>query len=412
MNGIERWIYACVKDRPVLKQRIVDVYQAALSLVPQKAIDTSGEPIVREGFFHGFHDKSPFSSDGSRLLAHRSLIGEKRVSLGDAVEVGVFEGREWRDFRSLARTTGWNWQLGAMLQWTGSAGDRIVFNAIDGTRPMAKVVNLEGVVQEEWPHPVVHVSPSGSHACSYDFCRVEDAMPGYGIVSGRGVPGTDLTSSFRVFECASGHTTFALSLEEAAGMSWQPSMDGAFHYFHHALFSPNGRRLFFLHRWLDTNRRRWTRMFSAAPDGSELYLFPMDEMVSHVTWASPSEIFGYMRYPRQGDGYYLVEDRTGEAKRYFREILDSDGHPTMDKKRGIVLTDTYPDRFRNQCLVLCVLDGARRIDLCRTHLPRRFARELQVDLHPRLHPTDLIACFDSGHTGRRSLVTLDFAALG
>ena len=98
-------------------------------------------------------------------------------------------------------------------------------------------------------------------------------------------------------------------------------MDDAFHFFHHSLFSPDSRRLFFLHRWVDANARLWTRMFSAAPDGSDLFLFPMDEMVSHVTWASPSEVFGYVRYPGQGDGYYLIEDRTGRATRFFEHVL-------------------------------------------------------------------------------------------
>jgi hypothetical protein len=83
----------------------------------------------------------------------------------------------------------------------------------------------------------------------------------------------------------------------------------------------------------------------------------------------------------------------------------------MDRERGFVVTDTYPDRFRNQYLVLCDLSTGTRIDVCRTHLPKVFSHDRQLDLHPRLHPAANIVCVDSGHTGKRSVVTLDITAL-
>ena len=411
MNKIEKWVYNLVRNNPVLRQRIVDVYQGALRIVPQDRFRTALPVVIREGFFFGFHDKSPFSSDGSRLLSHRNMIGDRTVQAGDKVEVGFFSGTDWEDFHPLGQTDAWNWQLGSMLQWVGPDGDKVSFNTVHEGRPEAVVADIGGEILERWPSPIVHLSPQGTHACSYDFLRVEEAMPGYGIMQRRPIKRDDFGNSFTVFDRVAGRTTFALTLGEVASRSPHPSMDGAFHFFHHALFSPDGSRLFFLHRWLDKEQRRWTRMFSIAPDGSDLYLFPMGEMVSRVTWASSSEIFGYLRYPGAGDGYFLVEDRTGKAERFFEDRLDSDGHPTMDMGRGIVVTDTYPDRFRNQYLILCSLARASRVNLCRTHLPRRLRRELQVDLHPRLHPTQDVVCFDSGHTGTRSLVTLDFSSV-
>lgn len=411
MNKLELIIYNFVKDNPVLKQRIVDLYQATLGLVPQKRLVSHFPITERPGYFFGFHDKSPFSADGTALLAHRNLIGNRSVRAGDAAEVGVFTGANWAEFRSLGRTTGWNWQLGSMLQWFGTSNDCVVYNTVNSGQAVAVVQGLDGKLRAQWPHPVVHVSPDGRHACSYNFYRVEAGMPGYGIVLDQPSLGNDHDNYFRVFSTADGIASFELSLAEAAARTHHPSMVGAFHYFHHALFNPTSQRVFFLHRWLDTNRRRWTRLFSVGVDGSDLYLFPMDEMVSHITWASASAIFSYLRYPGQGDGYYLVEDCTGQARRYFENVLNSDGHPTMDPRRGIVITDTYPDRFRNQFLVLGLSETGRRIDLCRTHLPALFKRELQVDLHPRLHPHLNVACVDSGHSGTRSLLTVDFSAV-
>lgn len=411
MNKLELIIYNFVKDNPVLKQRIVDLYQATLGLVPQKRLVSKLPITERPGYFFGFHDKTPFSADGTAMLAHRNLIGNRSVRAGDVTEVGVFTGSNWTEFRSLGRTMGWNWQLGSMLQWFGASNDCVAYNTVDTGRAVAVVQGLDGKLLAKWPYPVTHVSYDGLHACSYNFFRVEAAMPGYGIVLDQAPLGNDCDTHFRVFSTSDCTVSFEFSLAEAATISHHSSMVGAFHYFHHALFNPTSQRVFFLHRWIDANQRRWTRMFSVGVDGSDLYLFPMDEMVSHITWASATAVFSYLRYPGQGDGYYLVEDRTGQARRYFENVLNSDGHPTMDSQRGIVITDTYPDRFRNQFLVLGLPGSGRRIDLCRVHLPTLFKRELQVDLHPRLHPLLSVACVDSGHSGTRSLLTIDFSAV-
>jgi len=411
MNAIESIIYNQVKNNPVLKLKIVNTYQRLLSVIPQKRIQSSLPIVDRRGYFYGFHDKCPFSPDGSLLLAHRNLMEYRKKKAEDEIEVGFFHGKDWNDYVPLGRTIGWNWQMGSMLQWHGASNDLVVYNDMDKDRNVSVVKSLDGQTQRQYDWPVVHVSPNQEYACSYNFKRAEAAMPGYGIITEDAAILDMKSDCFRIFSCKDGKTVYEISLEQAASISPQPSMQGAFHFFHHALFNPVSNRVFFLHRWVDKNERRWTRMFSVGVDGSNLFLFPMNEMVSHITWASPSEIFSYLRYPGMGDGYYLLEDLTDKCTRYFETVLNSDGHPTMDKKRGIVITDTYPDRFRNQYLVLCTLKNDKRIDLCRTHLPSLFKGVLQVDLHPRLHPERFIACVDSAHHGEHSLLTVDFSTV-
>ncbi|HET6413423.1 MAG TPA: hypothetical protein VFG53_15295 [Anaeromyxobacter sp.] len=409
MNALELWVYRRLKNNPAAKKLVVDAYRALLSLMPQRAIVTSFPYKERRGFFYGFHDKSPFSRDGERLLAHRNLIGDRIVRAGDPAEVGFFEGADWSEYHPIGRTQGWNWQLGSMLQWMGGRGDRIVHNDIRNGRQVSIVRDLSGRQCAELLHPVVHVTSDGALALSYDFFRVETAMPGYGAVVETATPGAGADGDFIIFDCASGTTRFQFSLAEAASIRPHASMDGAFHFFHHALFNPSNTRTFVLHRWLDRKKRLWTRMFSVGTRGEDLYLFPMDEMISHVTWVSESEIFGYLRYPASGDGYYQLTDRTGGCRRFFAGVLNSDGHPTFDVRRSIVVTDTYPNGFGNQFLILGLPEHDRTIHLCRTHLPGFLREELRVDLHPRLHPERYIVCFDAGHRRTRSLLTLDFS---
>lgn len=409
MNKIELVIYNYVKDNPKLKQKIVDIYQSVLGLIPQKKIKTELPYVNREGYFFGFHDKTPFSNNGKLLLTHKVVGKYKELSNVDAVEVGYFKGGNWKEYVKIGKTLGWNWQLGSMLQWVGDSNEEVVFNTMDNDELVSSIVNIKSNKEKKkLPWAVSHVSPNGKYACSYNFFRVEKAMPGYGLIKNKRILNNEETDFFRIFDIETNLELFKISLESIKKINPHPSMEGAFHFFHHSLFNPNSKRVFFLHRWVDKNERRWTRMFSVGINGVELYLFPMDEMVSHITWASDTEIFAYLRYPNDGEGYYLVEDLTGKQERFFKEDLNSDGHPTYDKRRGVVITDTYPDRFRNQYLVLMDINNKKRNDLCRTHLPKKFKRFLQVDLHPRVHPKQNIVCFDTGYNGKRNLVTIDY----
>ncbi len=409
MNSVELAIYNLVKNNPKTKSKLVAAYQSILSIIPQEKFKSDYQPTVREGYFYGFHDKSPFNKKGDKLLSHKQTIKNRIVRAGDTSEIGFFAGENWCDFTSLGSTNAWNWQLGSMLHWHDPERDTIAYNVFTNSGDhVSRIIDRDGSILHEFNRPIVHSHGAAKLASSYDFDRVEKAMPGYGAVRTSPQP-SNQDDSFRIFSTATGRTTYEISLEEAASIAPHPSMAGAFHFFHHSLFNPSGNRCFFLHRWVDRNDRRWTRMFSVAGDGSDLHLFPMDEMVSHITWASDQKLIAYARMPAEGDGYYIITDKTNQYQKVLSDHLNSDGHPTMCQDREIIITDTYPDRFRNQNLFLYNTKTNKLENLCRTHLPKHLKKELQVDLHPRLHPTHPVACFDSGHTGTRSLVTLNFS---
>jgi len=409
MNKLELVIYNFVKDNPKLKQKIVDVYQSLLGIIPQKSILTEFPFTERKGYFYGFHDKSPFSSNGKYLLTHKVLVKYDELKKDDEIEIGYFSGENWLKYIPIDTTTGWNWQLGSMLQWRGESNEEVVYNIESSGKHKSRIKNiLTKETVKDLPWAISHISPNGKYGCSYNFHRTEKAMPGYGLITEHPELNIDKEDFYRIFNLDTEEVTFQVSIDEIKKINPHPSMENAFHFFHHSLFSPKSKRVFFLHRWLDENNRRWTRMFSIGIHGENIYLFPMDEMVSHITWASETEVFAYLRYPKDGEGYYLVEDITGKQKRFFNNELNSDGHPTILKEKSLVITDSYPDRYRNQYLILMDTKNNTRTNLMRTHLPKLFKRHLQVDLHPRFHPKNNIVCVDTAHRGKHSLITLDY----
>lgn len=413
MNRLERAVYDFVKNNPVLKLKIVRAYQLVCGLVPQKSLRSVHPIITRQGYFFGFHDKTPFSLDNTSLLAHRPLIDNRSVRPGDRAEVGFFAGEDWQDFRRLGDTTAWDWQLGSMLQWRGKRTGELVFNDIVDGRIGARILDMEGTLLSQLPRPVVHVSPCGSWASTYCFRRVGKALPGYGVrIAGddeRPREGFTVPDSpdFAVFSLADGSTRFSIGLDAIQAIAPHPSMSGSLHFFHHSLFSPSGTRLFFFHRWLDRTGRYWTRIFACnAADGSNLVLLATHEMVSHVGWIDDDRLLAYARTRAGGDGYYLLPANGEQAEPVAAHAFTSDGHPMWSPKGSAFVTDSYPDRFRNQYLYQYDMDTHTATTILRTHLGRAFLNDLQVDLHPRFDRSGEVICFDSGHPGVRSLCTV------
>src|SRR5690606_20865218 len=90
--------------------------------------------------FFGYHDKTPFSADGTKILATSVTASDTRPeSECSDMRIGYFRHdpetcEPIGDFVPLATTTTWCWQQGCMLQWDPANADRwILFNAlVDG----------------------------------------------------------------------------------------------------------------------------------------------------------------------------------------------------------------------------------------------------------------------------------------
>src|SRR4029079_7025782 len=101
-------------------------------------------------------------------------------------------------------------------------------------------------------------------------------------------------------------------------------------------------------------------------------------------------------------------DQTGNYEVIGATGFTSDGHPSFSPvDNNIFITDTYPDRYRLSTLILYACKSNMRIDLARLKQPLQFKNELRCDLHPRWNRSGTKICFDSAHSGMRSLCTID-----
>src|SRR3989339_1480847 len=82
--------------------------------------------------FFGYYDLQPWSGDGRQHLCHRVAFRDRLPTASDSAELGMV-GAQDGQYIPLASTQAWNFQQGAMLQWSPTKPDQeILFNAVIG----------------------------------------------------------------------------------------------------------------------------------------------------------------------------------------------------------------------------------------------------------------------------------------
>ena len=410
MNTIERKIYDFVKSNPKIKNLVRDLYQWLFIFVPVKEVGIENIIVSKPGFFFGFHDKSPWSFGDKFLLANRFSIPNRKINSNDSIEVGYFEDKNCEKFIPLAKTNSFNWQQGCMLQWVGEKNE-IIFNSFNGDKHISKVLDLAGNIIQEIPLPIGAVSPNGKYALSYSFSRMAKYAPGYGYEN---VLDDDLKSmipeaeGLSLVDLESREIKKLFSIKDIVSIDFDDTMEDAHHYFTHCLFSPSGNKFVFFHRWIKDLNFVKTRMISCDVDGSNKFIFPTNGMVSHIGWKDEKRIMAYCSTKLFGDAYTLFEVGKNEYFRIGEGIITSDGHPSFSpSNNNYFITDTYPDKFRLSSLFLFNCNTNKRYDLAKLKQPMQFKQELRCDLHPRWNRAGTSICFDSAHTGMRSLCVVD-----
>jgi hypothetical protein len=411
MNKLESFIYQVVKNNPKIKNLIRDLYQGLFSLIPGPREKSISPVTVREGYFFGFHDKKPWSADNLFLLAHDyGELPNKEPKIGEQINVGFFKGEDASVFQKVSSTYCFNWQQGSMLQWLGKT-NWFIFNDADGMDNVARIFDTEGKAGGILPKAIAAVDPNGNKALSYNFTRLQRYFSGYGYVHGSDpeieeeVPSSHGIS---IIDIQTNLITELFSVRDIASFRPEKSMIGSKHFLTHCLFSPSGKRFLFLHRWIRNENFTYTRMFSCDINGRYLHLFPTHDMVSHIAWQDESHVLAYCRSVENKDAYILFRDMSEEYQLIGTNDFNSDGHPQFpDNNSGWFITDTYPDRLRRSYLILFNIPEEKRFDLGYFRQPLRFVEAVRCDLHPRWNHDGTMICFDSAHSGKRSLCTMN-----
>lgn len=396
--------------------------------------------------FFGYYDKSPVDAASTRLLSHQVEFDWKRMpKAGDVVGIGYWD-LGGSGYTPLAETRAYNWQQGAQLQWLGPGfSDEIIFNdCVDGEF-VSRVVGMDGSVRRTLPRAVYTVDPDGSQAICVNYRRLFHTHKGYDYLGGSDAEGPRWRGELpegdglTLMDLKTGRHNLVLSTREVAAHRPLPIMRGAQHMLDHAMFSPDGRHVSFLHRWL-YSAGIYSRLFVLDVKSGKFRCLSDSGMVSHsgwrggghlVAWARPESKIANLRKSRfakqlltpilplwrrltstgtglraaiVGDSYieFEVESNPVRSRVYGpRANFPGDGHNTFHPTNPRwMLTDSYEDSEFHRQLLLHDAERDVTIELGRfLSVPETCSTGFRCDLHPRWSLDGKMVCFDSSHEG-------------
>lgn len=420
MNKIEKIVHGMLRSNPLLKTMVRNLYQSFFDLLPVKSFTTSHNIISVEGYFYGFHDHSPFSSNNKNLLVHKSPGKKFMPHIGDQIEFGYLAGDKFQDFVPVGRTNTWNWHMGSKLQWVGSSR-KIAVNDFEA-EPIVRIIDVDTLDERQVPGFMSSVSPNEKFYIGYDFIRLEQLMPGYGFKLLE--PDRNLAKcegSLHVSSLETGEAIVTLDLIDIRSFQSLSEMDNAYHFVTHGIFSPDSKKVSFFHRWIsDPNNpaKRRTRLIVLDIATKRFSVMPTNGLVSHYCWADSKTLIAFCSTEDMGVGYHVfsLDEEMSVNKLEFLSGINEDGHPMVGKRSNLMVTDTYPNRRRMQSLYIYNFQENETTKMGEFYMPKKFQspdpfHHWCCDLHPRWDRLGKMVCFDTVYTGTRSISIMDVSEL-
>jgi hypothetical protein len=290
----------------------------------------------------------------------------------------------------------------------------VVYNVVADGKYVAIVRDVRTGKTRTLPRPIYTVSPDGRQSVTLDFARSDRLRPGYGYKpvpeEHRGDPAPDALGLYRL-DVASGANELVLSLKRLAANKVDARMTDADHGVEHPTFNTDGTRVAFFHRWRSGVKPWLSRVYTVKPDGTDLRLHLDTGYASHFDWRDPHTLLIWAQAPTGRKNFLTIDTRTDEIAVVGNGVLTTDGHCSYSPDRKWVLNDTYPDKNREQWLMLFDPKTGRRYDLNRFRSPKQFAGPVRCDLHPRWDRTGTQVCVDSAHDPHRQVYVLDVSEI-
>jgi len=408
--SIENKINSLLTRIPFIKRIVKRMYQLCMWSLSPKILSegniTRISPDDGMEYFFGYYDKSPWDATDRYMLSLRVKNTYSSVAPNEPAEIVIFDTQNNNSFEVIGKTHSWNIQQGCMLQWLGpDFFDRIIYNDFRDGEYCSVIYNLRLKQEIVISMPVYSVSSNGTFALSLDFSRLHRLRPGYGYSNkeDRNLGKCHNSPCIWKIDLANGDIKPLLKYSDFANFEPRTEMQNAEHKVNHIMLNPSGDRFMVLHRWINGSKR-YTRLVTINSDGTDMYNLSDDNMTSHCTWKNDTEILAFAHKNMEGNGYYLMKDKSKDYERKWPE-LTSDGHPSYSHDGRMVVTDTYPDRTRMATVYR--LGDKNVVKLARVFAPFKYDNELRCDLHPRWNRSGNKVCIDSVFEGNRRLYSIE-----
>ncbi len=321
----------------------------------------------RRGCFHRFFDTSPFSPTG-RYVAFLQAPFEDRVNRpGEAATIVVIDLETGAEHEA-ATTAGWEFQMGANLQW-GTDDETLLCNDVNTTHWSSHGVRLAWRTGERttFPRGIYHASPDGRQAAVTNPPAMRRTQNGYGVlVPDELVPrnqGVSDEDGLFITDVESGQIDLVASIRklviDGVPKEERGDYEAMENYAFHCKWNPPADRLMVTIRrkpagypepfGVRNHKEMWFDVFTCRPDGSDIHrAVPWTEWKKggHHTTFFPDGGRLSMNVNVHGRGMILMQvNYDGSGYRPITERVPGSGHPTVHPDGRRILTDTYANEL-------------------------------------------------------------------
>lgn len=305
-----------------------------------------------------------------------------------------------------------------MLQWLPGSRTEVIWNDRQDDRYVSHILDVKSGKKRTIPAPVYAISPDGRTAVSPDFRRLHHLRPGYGYAGipdpNRDVVAPNDAGIWRI-DLRSGDAKLIFTFADAVKIpSPNVDMSDAKHWFNHLLFSPDGKRFIFLHRWRGPKQGTSfaTRMFTTDLAMKDPYVLDPWGRTSHFIWRDEQHVLAWAQHPSRGEKFYLYKDKTDKVEAIGPDVMTVNGHCTYLPGNRWILNDTYPDKERLTHPYLFDTKAGTRVPLAHLHSPTEYTGEWRCDNHPRFSRDGRFVTVDSPHAGNgRQIYLIDIRGI-
>jgi hypothetical protein len=303
---------------------------------------------------HRFFGASPISPSGRYLALFRLPYESHSPRPGDSGEVLVIDLHSGQQ-RTIARSRGWETQVGANVQW-GCSDAELFFNDVDPRTWKAFAVRVDPATKarRDLQGTIFEVSPAGITLASHNLVKSRRVMPGYGVVVpdervGRNV-GPVVDDGVYLTDTASGKSCLLVSLQtiyDRAVPSIRVEDPRAYEYYcFQVKWNSQGTRLLVPVFWIPlSGGKRGKAVITLNADGSDIRTaITADQWARgghHINWC-PDGVHLSMNLNIDNDpALELVTVRYDGGA--LREVFEpGSGHPSFRCDGRYIIADAYP----------------------------------------------------------------------
>jgi len=407
MNHLESLIHDLLRYSPKTRSLVVSTYQSIFYFLGSKKEIIPAKFTFLPSFFFGFHDKCPWSANDQFFLSHQIPNSRKMIQPSNCkIRIGYFE-KDLKNFHAIGETTAWNWQQGSTLQWIGPT-TRCSHHEIKRNTIISIWTDISTMQTVEIPRASAAFSPLGDEYISYDFKRFGFGAEGYGYTSLK-LNKADLknitSSRLEIRSVENDELSNSIEMEQAIEIAYQNKCPDGYFYISHALYSPSGNKISFFLRHKKSNGGIVTKLFFFDKIANVLSCSSVFDS-SHISWINDDELLAFCIPPySEKQGYFLIDSTDLSVSPYEPLPLNSDGHPYFCTSSSLLVTDTYPDRYRIQRLYLSDPEKGLN-EIAAIRIPLRYRGSFRCDFHPRLNRSCDKISIDTVFRGNRGTMII------